>query len=81
MAKFRSNDLHNFTFVFTGYGHYKVTYKHDVHDDYWCATISDMTLIDATKNADCAKLKDIVALYQSIKRNGTHYNRHGIPID
>ena len=48
----RANDLSNFTFQFAGYGHYKVTYKTPMRGDYWIALVTDMTAIDATKNAD-----------------------------
>lgn len=81
MARFHSDDLHNFSFRFSGYGHYEVTYTTDQRGDFWKATINDMTLIDATKNAEIAKVKDIQALCNAVKRNGTHYRSNGERID
>lgn len=81
MARFKSDDLHNFSFRFASYGAYLVTYTTDTRGDYWQARIEDMTLIDATKNADVARVKDIQALYNAVKRNGTHYRYDGTRID
>jgi hypothetical protein len=44
--------LSDFNFKFSGYGHYKVTYTSPVTGKSWNATISDMGLIDLTKNSD-----------------------------
>ena len=44
--------ISNFNFQFAGYGHYKVTYTSAVTGKSWTKTINDMTIIDATKNAD-----------------------------
>ena len=49
----------DFRFKFTGYGHYQVTYESPVTGKEWKKTISDMTLIDATKNSDNPKQKDL----------------------
>lgn len=81
MAHFRSDDLHSFSFRFQSYGAYVVTYTTDRRGDYWKARIEDMMLIDATKNADVARVKDIQALYDAVKRNGTHYRYDGTRID
>ncbi len=72
----RANDLSNFTFKFAGSGHYKVIYKTPIRGDYWKALITDMTIIDATKNADWAKVEDIKHLMFLCKR-GTHYSKNG----
>jgi hypothetical protein len=56
---------------------HKVTKTHD----YWKALITDMEIIDATKNAEWAKSSDIRQLRDMVKRNGTHYNKHGERID
>lgn len=45
--------IYDFNFEFAGYGHYKVTY--------------DMPLIDATKNADEPKRKDLEQLKRVCK--------------
>lgn len=62
MANFKSNDLHNFSFYVASYGAYIVIYTTDHRGDFWKARIEDMTLIDATKNAEIALVKDIQAL-------------------
>lgn len=72
----RANDLSKFTFYFRGYGHYLVTYTTD-RGDYYKALVTDMTLIDATKNAEHAKIQDIKALYSMIVRFGAHYHKDG----
>jgi hypothetical protein len=54
----------DFRFQPAGYGHYKVTYTSPVTGKEFTATISDMTLIDATKNAECPKKRDL----QDLKR-------------
>lgn len=77
----KSNDLHNFTFDYLSAGHYKVTYTTDKRGDYWIAIITDMTLIDSTKNADVAKIKDIAWLRKKVINNGWHYNKYGERID
>ena len=77
----RRNDLSNFTFEFAGYGHYRVTYTTPKRGDYWRATLSDMPLIDATKNADIAKATDIMLLRSIVIRKGSHYNKDGVRLD
>jgi len=61
--------LSDFTFKFAGHGHYKVTYTSPVTGKEWTATISDMPLIDDTKNADEPKLKDLNMLKRVCKDN------------
>jgi hypothetical protein len=51
--------ISNFQFQFAGHGHYKVTYTSPVTGKQWSRTISDMPLIDATKNEDVPKKKDL----------------------
>ena len=72
----RANDLSGFLFKFAGYGHYKVTYR-TKRGDYWVAVIDDMTIIDATKNAEFVKRKDIDHLRNLVKSKGTHYSING----
>ena len=69
-------DLSQFSFSFTGYGHYKVTYT-TKRGDYYKATITDMETIDNTKNSDNPKQKDIKIVRDMIKRTGTHYSKNG----
>lgn len=54
--------IHDFRFVFSGYGHYKVTYTSPVTGKEWSTTTNDMPLIDATKNTDEPKRKDLETL-------------------
>lgn len=73
----KANDLHNFRFEKTSAGQYKVTYKTENRGDYWVAKINDMWLIDATKNAEWAKAKDIEHLRNVVKKEGTHWSKCG----
>lgn len=73
----KANDLSGFEFWPTGSGSYKVTYVTPNRGDYWVATINDMTLIDATKNAEWAKLEDIRNLRYVVKSLGIHYSAMG----
>ena len=54
--------LSDFSFIFQGRGHYSVTYTSPTTRKEYKTTTSDMPLIDATKNADTPKLKDLVRL-------------------
>jgi len=57
----------DFDFTFTGYGHYKVTYTSPVTQKKWTKTITDMPLIDATKNSDSPKKCDLIDLKKIVK--------------
>ena len=59
--------IHDFNFQISGYGHYRVTYTSPATGKQWSTVISDMTLIDATKNADDPKQKDFDALKRFCK--------------
>lgn len=59
--------ISDFSFKFSGYGHYKVTYTSPATGQEWSKTISDMSLIDLTKNADELKIKDLNALKAVVK--------------
>jgi hypothetical protein len=61
--------LSDFTFKFSGYGHYKVSYSSPNTGKEWSNTINDMTLIDKTKNQDCPKIKDLNILKKFVKSN------------
>lgn len=61
--------IYDFNFQVTGYGHYKVTYTSPATGKQWSTTISDMTIIDATKNAEEPKKKDLEALKWMCKNN------------
>ena len=57
----------DFTFITAGYGHYKVTYTSPVTGKQWTKTTNNMPLIDATKNADEPKRKDLNELKRLLK--------------
>jgi hypothetical protein len=59
--------LCHFTFVFVGSGQYRVTYTSPNTGKSLAATITDMTLIDKTKNAECPKRTDLERLKKAIK--------------
>ena len=63
----RHISLYEFRFVPVGYGLYKVFYT-DPRGIVWTACVNDMTLIDATKNADIPKQKDLHYLLQVCRR-------------
>lgn len=73
----KANDLHNFRFEPNGYGCYKVTYYTENRGDYYTTIISDMTIIDATKNAEWAKVRDIEWLRHVVIVKGRHYSSKG----
>lgn len=81
MNSMKANDLSCFSFRFAGYGHYRVTYTTPIRGDYWIATINDMSLIDATKNAESVKAVDIRHLRDAVKYKGVHYSSNGKQID
>lgn len=57
----------DFTFQIAGYGHYRVTYTSPTTGKQWSTTTNNMPLIDATKNEDEPKIKDLVALKRLCK--------------
>jgi hypothetical protein len=59
--------LSDFNFEFAGHGHYKVTYTSNITGKSWSRTSSDMPLIDATKNSDAPKIKDLHILKRFCK--------------
>lgn len=59
--------LTDFTFKFSGYGHYRVTYTSPKTNKQFTATTNDMQLIDATKNSDSPKQSDLRLLKQICK--------------
>jgi hypothetical protein len=54
--------LNDFTFLFAGYGHYKVIYTSPKTGKQWKTITSNMQLIDATKGAEQPKIKDLLTL-------------------
>ena len=61
--------LTDFRFQFSGRGHYKVTYISPISSKSWTITTNDMALIDATKNIDEPKIKDLNELKKMCKSN------------
>ena len=66
-----------FSFRFAGFGQYVVTYTTPTRGDYWRAFITDMSLIDDTKNAEEPTGAALRRLRDAVKLNGTHYRRNG----
>lgn len=64
MSKISKSD---FQFSFSGYGHYKVTYTSPKTGKQWTKTVDYMPLIDATKNSDKPKIKDLNELKSYVK--------------
>lgn len=59
--------IYDFRFEFIGYGHYRVTYTSPKTGKQWSNNITDMPLIDATKNAEEPKRKDLDELKRMCK--------------
>jgi hypothetical protein len=57
----------DFTFKVSGYGHYIVAYRSPKTGKVWQTITNDMPLIDATKNSDKPKIKDLNRLKQACK--------------
>lgn len=57
----------DFQFIFSGPGHYKVIYTSPLTKKQWSKTITHMCIIDATKNADAPKRRDLNELKRLIK--------------
>lgn len=63
----RSILITDFSFKIAGYGHYEVTYTSPSTGKSWTATTNNMPLIDATKNAEIPKRKDLQRLKKLVK--------------
>jgi hypothetical protein len=57
----------DFKFFPYGYGQYKVKYISPITGKEWITRITDMELIDLTKNSDNPKQKDLKILKEKIK--------------
>lgn len=60
-------NINDFNFRLAGYGRYRVIYTSPATGKEWSTTVTDMTIIDATKNADEPKRKDLEALKRLCK--------------
>jgi len=58
----------DFTFVFAGYGHYKVTYKSPITGKEFTHITNNMMLIDNTKNCDNPKQNELEVLKRMCKQ-------------
>lgn len=52
----------DFTFIKSGNGHYQVTYQSPITNKKWWKITDNMPLIDAIKNEDKPKRKDLEIL-------------------
>lgn len=59
--------IYDFEFELLGYGVYRVIYTSPVTGKKWIATTKNMPLIDATKNAEDPKRKDLEQLKKMCK--------------
>ena len=57
----------DFKFQYVSYGHYKVTYTSPKTRKEWATVTSNMPLIDATKNNESPKIKDLNILKYTCK--------------
>lgn len=57
----------DFTFEFSGHGHYKVTFTSPYTGKKWSKVITDMELIDLTKGEDNPKKINLNQLKNQIK--------------
>lgn len=58
----RKIQLNDFSFIFQGRGAYKVIYTSPITHKNWSTRITEMDLIDRTKNAETPKVKDLEML-------------------
>ena len=61
--------ISDFEFIFKGHGHYKVTYWSPKTNNSWSALITNMTIIDKTKNEEYPKKVDLNQLKRLCKAN------------
>jgi hypothetical protein len=64
-----SISLSDFSFMPSGYGHYQVTFRSRKTNKSWTTVTNNMPLIDATKNADEPKIKDLISLKEMCKNS------------
>jgi hypothetical protein len=63
----------DFSFEFSGYGHYKVCYQSPITHIEWHTITNDMQLIDLTKNCENPKIKHLNELKRKCKNYGKRY--------
>ena len=64
---YKKISISDFCFKFKGHGHYLVIYTSPTTGKQWSKTITDMTIVDATKNEDQPKVKDLNHLKWMVK--------------
>lgn len=57
----------NFKFEFAGHGHYKVNYTSPKTNKTWSKVISDMEIIDLTRNEDSPTKENLNILKRLVK--------------
>ena len=57
----------DFNFSYSGFGRYIVTYTSPKTNKKWSKVITDMSIIDATKNEEFPRVKDLEMLKYIIK--------------
>lgn len=67
IMKAKKISISDFSFSFSGYGHYRVTYTSPITGKSWSTVTNNMPLIDATKNADEPKRCDLESLKYLVK--------------
>lgn len=65
--RYNTIDKSDFTFDLQKQGIYKVTYTSPITLKSWSKTITDMTIIDLTKNEEYPKIKDLTTLKKLVK--------------
>lgn len=63
----KSISISDFSFMPSGFGHYKVKYTSPATGRTWQTTTNNMPLIDETKNAEYPKIKDLSRLKYACK--------------
>lgn len=66
-------EKNDFTFEYKGRGHYRVVYTSPTTRMSWAVVTDNMPLIDATKNQESPKLKDLSALKALCKRGNVKF--------
>jgi hypothetical protein len=68
MKTYNQTSIFDFSFKPSGHGHYEVTYTSPNTGQSWKCITSNMPLIDATKNADSPRRKDLNLLKSLCKK-------------
>lgn len=63
----------DFRFLYSGYGAYYVIYTSPKTNKQYKAYTTNMFLLDATKNTESPKIKDLQQLKRVCKENSTNY--------